>query len=241
MTTHPKIKSDIQNLVRDSPKISLFTVDATSIGGSTYHFTVETDGGSAVVFNGVTYLPLPVTFTGMELTGEGHLPRPRMKVSNVSKTFLGLISASGGGLGAKVIRKRTLAKYLDNKPDADPTAMYAEDTFYIEQQVERSKHHIEWEIVSPLDFGERTLPKNQVIGYCQRRYRVYTSGAFDYSKSNCRYAGTNYFTFDGLVTTAENDVCGKKLTDCEKRFPGGNVQLPFRGFPGIGQIARAYR
>ena len=30
------------------------------------------------------------------------------------------------------------------------------------------------------------------------------------------------------------DVCGKRLSSCEVRF-GDNVDLPFGGFPGVGQ------
>ena len=241
MATNTKIKRDIQSLVINSPKVSLYTLDATALGGTIYNFTTETDGGVALVFNGVTYLPLPVSITGMEMSGEGRMPRPTMTVSNVTKTFLGLVAASKGAVGAKLTRTQTLAKYLDGASEADTSAMFAQDVFFIEQLKERSKSGIVWELVSPLDFGNQQIPKNQVIGYCQRRYRVYVDGAMDYTNASCRYNRTNYFTRDGVPTTIENDVCGKKLSDCEMRFSVAGEEIPFYGCPGVGQIARAYR
>ena len=44
----------------------------------------------------------------------------------------------------------------------------------------------------------------------------------------------NYFDAnDNAISSASQDVCGKRLTSCKKRF---SDTLPFGGFPGAGQI-----
>lgn len=241
MATNEKIKSDIQKLFVGSDMVDLWTIDATKFGGGLYRFTPATISGSNVFFNGIEYVQLPVEITGMEITGDGRLPRPRIKVANVGLTFIAFINAYNDGLGAKVTRVRTFKKYIDGQSEADPNAVFPSDIFYIEQKTIQNKYFIEWEIVSPLDIGNRTIPKNQVLPYCQHRYRLFIDGVFDYTTATCPYTGTDYFTEDGETTTSGNDSCGKKLSDCELRFPLEDDQLPFKGFPVVGQLGAAYR
>jgi len=241
MSTNAKIKSDIQKLAIETDIVDLYSIDASSLGGSVYFFTPMVSGGSNLYFNGVEYVQLPVEITGLESTGDGRLPRPRMKVSNINLTFVGFVNTYNDGLGAKVTRTRTFRKYLDDEIDADPNAVFPSDIFYIEQKVSQNKISIEWELVSPIDFANRFLPKLQVLQYCQHRYRLFDGTSFDYSTATCPYTGTDYFKYDGTSTTIANDMCGKKLFDCKLRYTSQNDQLPFKGFPVVGQIGAAYK
>jgi lambda family phage minor tail protein L len=253
MATNESIKTDIQRLDVGSELVDMYSLDATIFGGAVYYFTPMTDPvitdvdgvktirNEAVVFNGITYLPIPVEFSGMETPGDGTLPRPRMKVSNVTLTFLGLINAYQDAVGAKVTRIRTFRKYIDGHAGADATAQFPADIFYIEQKLMQTKYFIEWELVSPLDIGNKMLPRNQVLSSCGHAYRVWKDGAFVTTYATCPYAGTNYFTASGVVTTDNLDKCGKRLSDCELRYPLTTDQLPFKGFPGVGLIGRQYR
>jgi lambda family phage minor tail protein L len=241
MTTNTKIKSDIQQLSVGSELVELYVLDATTLGGDIYYFTPMTEGGSNITFNGIEYHQLPVSFTGMEVTGDGRLPRPRMQVANVNLTFVALVNSSNDGVGAKVTRLRTFKKYIDGHAGADANAQFPQDVFYIEQKVTQNKFLIEWELVAPIDIGSKMLPRNQAIAYCQNRYRIYKDGALSYLKATCPYTGPGYFKDDGTPTTAAMDRCGKKLSDCELRYPLKTDQLPFKGFPGVGQVGRAYR
>jgi lambda family phage minor tail protein L len=55
-----------------------------------------------------------------------------------------------------------------------------------------------------------------------------------YRSTECGYTGTNYFNEnDSRVTTAAQDICGKKLSSCKVRF-GATAELPFGSYPGIG-------
>lgn len=242
MATNAKIKADIQKLQPASDLIDLYTLDATDLGGTVSYFTPTTEDGADVIFNGITYEQLPVEFEGLEITGDGRLPRPKMRVANVNLTFVGLINAYQDGIGAKVTRIRTFRKYLDSQGTADPNAQFPADIFYIEQKTIQNKYFIEWELIAPVDIGQRQIPKNQVLPYCQHRYRIVAtdSTSFDYTTATCPYTGSNYFTIAGDTTTLANDKCGKKLSDCELRFPSP-AQLPYKGFPVVGQVAQVYR
>lgn len=241
MATNAKIKSDIQKLEVGSELVDLYILDASSLGGSIYYFTPMTDNNTEIVFNGVTFSQLPVEVTNIEILGDGRLPRPKMKVSNVNLTFVAFVNENSDGIGAKVTRIRTFKKYIDGEAGADSSAQFPSDIFYIEQKTIQNKYFIEWELISPFDFGNKKLPKNQVLQYCQHRYRLYISSAFDYATATCPYSGTTYFNISGTSTTIDEDMCGKRLSDCELRYPDANDQLPFKGFPVVGQIGRAYR
>lgn len=241
MTTNPKIKRDIQKLDVGSDLVELYILDATPIGGAMYYFTPFVEGGKNIIFNGITYYQLPVKFEDMEVTGDGRLPRPKMTVANVTLTFVALVNSNQDAVGARVLRLRTFRKYIDGHAEADANAQFPMDIFYIEQKLSQNKLSITWELVSPLDIGDKMLPRGQVTSYCSHRYHVYMNGAFNNTLTTCPYSGPPYYTEDGTPTTIDKDKCGKRLSDCELRYPLPTDQLPFKGFPGVGQIGRAYR
>jgi lambda family phage minor tail protein L len=200
----------------------------------------STSGTLPVRFNGRDYLPLPLEVTGMEVIGDGRLPRPRLKVANVGLTFVGLLNAHNDAVGSKVTRIRTFQKYIDGHSEADANAQFPADVFFIEQKITQNKYMIEFELVSPLDIGNTMLPRLQTTSYCSHRYRLFKDGGFNYTTATCPYVGAGCFNSSGEATTADLDKCGKKLSDCELRFSLATDVLPFKGFPMIGQIGRAY-
>ena len=133
-STNAKIKADIQKLNVGSPFVELYSLDATKLGGETYYFTPMTSGGGLVTFNGVEYSPLPVETEGFEYDGTGKMPRPIIRVSNVNLTFVAVITTYNDLVGAKLTRRRTYAKYLDDGSEPDPNAQFPRDVFYIERK-----------------------------------------------------------------------------------------------------------
>lgn len=239
MDTNSLIKTDIQRLNIDSELVDLWSFNTTNYGGTIYYFTPMVDDNHDIVkFNGIEYIPLPVQITGIEMTGDGRLPRPRLTLGNVSAAFIGIINQYQDGVGCKVTRIRTFKKYIDDHSESNTAARFPSDIYYVEQKTMQNRTSVEWELVTPMDIGDMKLPRNQGISYCQHRYRIYKDGSF--INGTCPYVGSSYFKKDGSITTITLDSCGKKLTDCELRYPG-NVQLPFKGFPDIGTLGRAYR
>ena len=67
-------------------------------------------------FGGQLYTAIPLEADGFAYNGQGSLPRPTLRVSNLFSTITALIATLPNGLeGVKVTRLRTLAKYIDWK------------------------------------------------------------------------------------------------------------------------------
>lgn len=175
----------------------------------------------AIVWNGLTYQAFPVEAEGFEYNGVGQLPRPRMRFSNLTRTFTGLILSLPRGIeGAKITRIRTLIRYIDgaNFPGntnpwgtPDPTAEFPREVYYIDRKSVESREIVEFELASVFDLAGVRAPKRQCISsFCQWVYR---------DSETCQYTGTAYFDEDdNPVATAGEDICGKRLSSCELRF-----------------------
>ena len=237
MSLNADIASDVQQL-SPGKLVTLYKIDCTSLGGSIYRFIPATVSGTTVYFNSLEYFPINIECSGFEFTSKGQLPRPRMKLSNTSNTMAGAIIEYDDLLGAEVTRIRTFEKYLDGQPEADPLAKFPDDIYVIERKVLQNKYLIEWELSAYMDFEGRFLPNRQILrDTCIWTYRVYDSDTytFDYTNVECPYTGSDMFKRDGTVTTVSGeDVCGKRLSDCDLRYT--NSPFPFSGFPGVGKL-----
>lgn len=210
---------------------------------------------SDIIFDGKTYPAAPVEIDGFEFTGKGTLPRPTLRVANVNGAISSLL-ALYNPLGARVRRIRTFAKFLDVEnfnqvqslqteddnavttqsgdnliyqtfnDTADPDAKMVE-TWYIDRVASENLQFVEFELTAKLDLTNLQLPRRTVTEFCQWEYR----------ERECPYKGDQYFDInDQRVSSADQDVCGKRLSSCKLRFPNGKSSrsnaLPFGGFPG---------
>ena len=208
------ISSEIQKLAPSSV-IELFVLDLAIFGQGPVRFHAGTNAlQQRVVWQGNAYEAFPIEVEGFEFNGNGQVPRPRLRVANVTGAITALVLTYQDLVGAKITRKRTLAKYLDavnfsggSNPTADPLAEFADDIYYVDRGV--------------------TLPRRQIVqNVCPWRYRG----------SECGYTGSNYFNAnDQSVVSSIQDICGKRLASCQVRF-GQNAELPFGGFPAAGLI-----
>lgn len=231
------IAQDIQTLTPGA-LVELFVIDATAIGGSVNRLTSNTNSlRASVVWQGVTYTPFPIEAEGFEFSGKGSLPRPKVRVSNITGAMSTLAAAFGDMLGAKFTRKRTFAKYLDavNFPgginaSADPSAAFPDDVYFVDQKVGENQVQVEWELSAAFDVAGVLLPRRVVVqNVCPWKYRV------NDDSSGCSYAGTAYFDAnDQPVASAGLDVCGKRLSSCKVRH--GTAEMPFGGFPAAGLV-----
>lgn len=221
-----------------SARVALYQLDASFIGGPILYFHPGKLGETGVSFGGVYYTPVDASFTGMEVTGNGALPMPRVKIANTNQAMQAIINTHGDLLGCTVSRIRTFEKSLDGKPGADPTAYLGPDRFRIERKLSENPIFIEFELSAEIDQQGRMIPGRQVLrDTCLFRYRIYNpdTGNFDYSKAQCPYTGSNYYTRMGVATTADQDVCSRDVSGCELRF-GVGQPIPFGGFPGAARI-----
>lgn len=212
--------------------IELFVLDATSLGGDVLRFHNGTNElGGDVVWRGEVYGRLPVEAEGFARRAEGPLPRPTLRVSNLGGMIGALARAYRGLRGARLIRRRVLAKYLDaanfqgGNPSADPSAGWPDETWEIDRQSQRNRVLVEYELVSLLDVAGVMLPRRQITSsHCPWVYRG----------PDCGYTGPAAARADDTPTSnLAEDVCGHRLSSCRRRaWPFG--ELGFGGFPGAG-------
>ncbi|HBG06330.1 MAG: phage minor tail protein L [Geobacteraceae bacterium GWC2_58_44] len=254
--------------------VELFDLDLTPIdpaaGIARFHAGTN-ELSQPVVWQQYSYEPRPVQASGFGITTTGSAPRPKLQVSNIPTTgSVGLMTLLNRDyrdlVGAIVTRHRTLVKYLDAvnfpgavNPDADPTVEFPLDIYYVERRLTENRLYAEYELSSIYDLEGVYLPGRQVIrDTCSYSYRSWDATADDFLYQDarglpvaCPYTGVAYFDRMGNpVAEASQDQCGRRLSDCRKRFSTGtrtldqvavpivSESLPFGGFPGAGRYNR---
>jgi lambda family phage minor tail protein L len=201
--------------------IELFQLhlDSTLHGSSTiyyFHNGVNAAVTGNITWNGQAYVRLPIEATGFDYSSTGTLPRPSLTVSNIGSSITALllqvnmITAGNDLGGAKVVRIRTLKKYLDGEAGADPHAKFPDEIWYVDRKANENRAAVEFELASKFDLAGVMLPRRQIIAnVCQWAYRG----------GECGYNGTDYYDInDNKVTSSGSDVCGKRLSSCNVRF-----------------------
>lgn len=227
-----KITSEIQKL-SPSAVIEMFILEVNDNDRLYFHAGTN-ELHENIVWQGMTYLALPVQVEGFDVSSQGTLPRPKLTIANVQGLFSALIRKYDDLIGLKLIRKRTFARYLDavnfaeGNPTADPNVSFPDDLWYIDQKTEETKYTISWELSSAFDLQGVQLPRRQIIqNYCQWKYRG----------GECGFDGGYFDINDKPCINQSDDKCAKKLSSCRVRFESvytGNQRpiLPFGGFPG---------
>jgi lambda family phage minor tail protein L len=212
--------------------VTLFDVDATAQGlSSILRFTPSSDPGGSLVppdgakilWKGNEYTPYPVDATGFEKAAQGSLPRPQFTFSNITGQLGALVaSAKFGMLGAIVTRTRTLRKYLDDQPTANPNAALPLDIWVVARKVSETGVQMVFECATAFDLEGVQLPNRQVVaGLCLYVYRG----------SECTYAGPPVQDINGNPTSNPAlDQCAKTLNACSARF-GAKGPLLTSAFP----------
>lgn len=229
------IARDVQMLEQDAV-IDLFELDLRGFGDGVLRFcTAPVDGGPAV-FNGYSYYPMPVEATGFKWDAEGTLPTPSLSLSAMSPEISSLVRGSFDLLGAPVRRIRTYRRYLEDGESPDGQAHFPVESYRIERKARHNSVLIEFELSVYFDQEGKKIPGRQVIrDTCSHTYRDWDGEKFVYHQVTCPFAGDRYFLPNGDEThLPSEDRCGKRLSDCEKRF--GTADLPFYGFPGAGRL-----
>jgi phage-related protein len=108
------INAELQSL-SPSTLLTFYTLDYTNLpGGSVMNFHAGTNElRQPVVWQGVTYEPMPIESEGFDVTTKGSMPRPKLRVANMNGALSPLVKQFDDFVGARVIRKRTFLKYLD--------------------------------------------------------------------------------------------------------------------------------
>jgi lambda family phage minor tail protein L len=228
------IAAELQAL-EPSAKLEFFEVDARALGAPAVwrFFNSASPTGQAVVWQGLTYVPIPIQFTGAELRGDGPRPRPKLQVGDVSGVLAAEVRVYADLGGARLLRRQTHRRYLDavnfagGNVQADPTAAYPDELWFFDRVLSRDGTHVAWELVSPLDVEDVMLPGRQVRNsLCGSLYR----------SSECGYTGGPVAMVDDTPTNNPLlDDCSRLVSGCKLRF-GTSAELPIDFFPGAGTV-----
>lgn len=209
-------------------RVELFELDIQTLGGGVYYFHAGTNAlREPIVWQTNEYVPWPIEAEGFEWTGQGQLPRPKLRIANIGGAITALAVAYDDLIGGKVTRRRTLAQYLDGEPGADDTAAFPDDVFYVERKVSENRVMIEYELSSSLDLEGVVIPLRKIVqNFCQSVYR----------SAECSYAGGAVADINDVPTALlANDNCSRRLSGCVLRF-GTYGSLPFGAFPSVLKI-----
>ena len=142
-----------------------------------FHSGVGMNSNANIIWQGNTYTKFPVQAEGFEYVGRGTLPRPTLTVSNLLGTITALMASVNATTpfndlqGAKLIRHRTLAQFLDAanfpsniNPFGTPssTTELPQEIYFIDRKTVENRDVVQFECVSALDLEGVSAPKSQV-------------------------------------------------------------------------------
>jgi len=205
------IEADVQQGWHDAivELIDLDLSTITSDPADIFYFTNQLKpNDTKIQWKGNIYEPIPIAAAGYEKSTTGQIAQPTLTVANVLGTFTQVINELDDLVGAKVTRRRTLGKYLDGEPGADPLQEFPIDIFYIERKTQENSMVISWQLSSVLDLEGLKLPRRIITqNYCQWRYRG----------SECGYTGPAlYGNNDRYIDTAGLSAFGAAVVNAGK-------------------------
>lgn len=206
--------------------VELITFDGTDIGAGILRFHNYTQAG-VIYWQGNEYAPYPYEATGFDFKSD-QPPQPRIVVANIDRSITLLCAFFDDMVGAKIIRHRTLGKFLDAEnfgginPTADPEEHLPDDVWYIERKQSENAQQVTFELSTGANFINAVIPARSILAnVCPWVYRG----------EGCGYAGPPVATVTDVPTTDPLlDRCSKRLSGCWKRF-GQNKPLPIGSFP----------
>jgi len=174
-----------------------------------YSLLNEDNFGSGTVghYSQRTYQALPIESEGWEVrgSGTGSLPRPTIRLGNINQFFKAYLAEWDELIGAKIIRRRTLEKYLSTTPPVE----FNRDVYYIERKSSETPALIEFELTSAFDVEGIKLPRRNILAArCPWKYKDTEQGGCNWPEDNVYGGNTLYFNKDDTRITLDTTSPG---------------------------------
>lgn len=150
-----------------------------------------------IVFNSLMHIPIAVEVEDFETNIFNRINRPKIRISNSNYVMSSLLRKKNDFKFAKLERTKIFLKYIDDENFegstnpygiSDVNAIISRDTYVISQKIQENINLVEFELTTPFDLENFTIPGRLVLGrYCYWQYRG---------------IGCNYF---GPVVCQDND------------------------------------
>lgn len=227
------ITADAQQL-EPGGRVTVYELDCSSFGADRLFFHAHLQTG-VIWWQGQEYGPWPIAATGFERTSD-QPPNPRLRVGNLDGRIGALCLLFDDLVGARIIRRQTLVKYLDaanfpeGNPMADPDEHFPDEVWFIERKPAEDFEAVEFELTTAIDLNGEQLPGRQTTNLCGAVIRGGYRGPY------CGYNGPAVADFNDQPTSdPSRDQCSGLVRGCKLRF-GENAELPYGGFPAAGLL-----
>ncbi len=226
------VATDVQSLEITSGIVELYEIQIGAGSNNVLYFHSEKDlengdSNKDIIFDGNTYITLPILLEGIEVKTDGAQARPTLTIANVEsilkstnnkfKTQMtdGTWDATIDGdvitaddfeidtlVGARVIRRKTLEKYCGSGVTAQE---FNKETYVIDRVASKNFMFVELELAAPVDLAGIRIPNRTVIGkYCPWVYQGWSS--------TDPYAGACYWKLSKHVEDTSGNIYNFYLT-----------------------------
>lgn len=222
------ISADVQ-VLEPGEIVTLFEVNLVQLGGDVFRFHPHRIN-APITFQAKQYDPWPAEAEGFARTGQAP-PQPTLTLGNVNGAITSLCMMHQDMVGATVTRRRTIAKYLDGYPEANPSQEFEPDIWIIDRKSYEDRDKVQFELASAMDLEGQMLPGRFITSG-----RCLWLGIGGYRGPYCSYAGPPVAKEDDTPTDdPAQDRCGGRVSSCKLRF-GETGQLMFGSFPAAGMV-----
>ena len=192
-----EITTDAQGSEVSSPLIFLYEISLGTGTNNTlfFHSAKDLDGTDSnkdLIFDGNTYISLPIIIDDIEKKADGAMNRPKVTIANVEtliKTGSAFKTEMEDGtwdsaiqgenitatnfkfedlIGQRFVRRKTLEKYTGSATPVE----FPKETFIIDRISEKNFLSVTLELASPMDLNGVRIPARTVVGkYCPWIYK----------------------------------------------------------------------
>lgn len=197
-----KDNADLQGLQGDAI-IDLWTLDFQPVNPNAtpadrylrFCNWLVTDGVE-VQYDSLTYYPIPFKATGFTVQTSGVPPSPSLQISNIGLGFTAFVNAWEDLVGAKLTRRRVLARHLDSGSSPDNSAHWPDEHWFIQQKTNENKLFVSFTLSTAFDLDGITIPRRRALRY---------TCPFVYRGEGCDYAGPPVAdASDNLLNTSDD-------------------------------------
>lgn len=161
--------------------VELFEIDLNPIGESDI-LRLTAHSESNVIWRGNTYVPFPLQVEYAERSNNAAPSRVKLLASTASTLLTSLMLEHGDLVGARVIKWRTLAMYLDAEPTADPNQHWPVERYTIIQRESLSRDGVSWVLANWLDTPNLILPGRQTLRDVASNKSLFCPGQVRYTR-----------------------------------------------------------
>jgi lambda family phage minor tail protein L len=142
----------------------------------------------SIIFDSKEYFYIPLEADGFAIAGDGAMVRPMLRMINIDGFLSNYIIDKNDLVGASLSRIRTFFKFLDKENfhnydqdvefwnskgvNPDSGSKLRPETWVINRKTRENKYLVEFEVVSPLELENVSVPRRQIINnFCPWKFR----------------------------------------------------------------------